>query len=180
MKPRLCRFVTLFIAALCLSLTGCQTRAENNGQIVYEFAGWLRLLVPLAGVVVIPAGWLIRRSVQRIGWGLICLGPVLLVIVAPAMFVDRVVVDELHFECRTGLWWSPSRYDVRFDDLRELQLVEQTVGNRGRRRQEFSFYCVKKGGGQEVFVVSDLMMKAVEEIMQHAKKRGVPVLKLPR
>jgi hypothetical protein len=171
------RRITLFAFAafvLC-SASGCYEKAVHGDQSVYSFATWLRILAIVGGIVMIPAGWFLRRASEKYGYTVVALGPLFLLVVAPAMFNDRVVVDAEHFEARYGIWISPYTHNVRFDDLREIH----HVGVPGRRnRTTYQLHCFRKDGGEpEVVPIGDLVVNAVPEILDRAAAKKVHVVR---
>ena len=164
--------ILVLLALLCL-VAGCYEKTTRADESVYHFAWWLRAVVIAAGLLMLPAGWLLRRRNQGLGVILMILAPVLLVIVGPAMFNDRVVIDAEHFEARYGFWFSPSEHNVRFDDLREIRYV---AVRGARNRIKYEVQCVRKDGGTTVVHAGDLVRNAVPEILSRAKAKKVPVL----
>jgi hypothetical protein len=104
------------------------------------------------------------------------MGPVVLALVAPAMYSDRVALDSEHFEARYGIWFSPQQHNVRFDDLSEIRFVETRDA---KNRVNHELHCVYKSGHVTVVHVGDLTVKAVPEILERARAKGVPVLGSP-
>jgi hypothetical protein len=100
------------------------------------------------------------------------MGPLLLLI-APSLYSDRVVIDDEHFEARYGFWFAPSVHDVRFDDLRAVQHATVT-NDRGRKNREL--HCLHKSGAMTVIPCGDLVRNTVPEILDRAKARGVAVV----
>jgi hypothetical protein len=162
------------VAGLALLTTsGCYERVARGDQSVYQFAWWMGPAVIAGGILGVPAGWFLRRVNERWGFVLMVLGPVLLILVAPAMFSDRVVVDPDHFEARYGIWFRPSVHSIRFDDLREIRYVK-VKGARGRT--DYQLNCITKAGETRVVHAGDLVRNTVPEILARAKAKGVPVV----
>jgi hypothetical protein len=175
MNPTYRQLSRLLVAAFLLTLASCYNVETVDGQRVYHFAGWVRALVPLAALAAVPVGWLVRRRSVWLSFVLLILAPVLLVMVAPATFVDKVVVDGQHFECRYGFWWAPSQHNVRFADLREIRLAETVSINRGGKQYHYTLHCFQKAGGEEKVPVGDLMKQALDDILSQARAAGVPL-----
>jgi hypothetical protein len=127
----------------------------------------------IAGAILgFPAGWILRRKSERWGFVLMGISPFLLIMVAPAIYSDRVVVDQNHFEANYGLWFSPTIHNIRFQDLREIRYVG-VPGRRGRMNYELR--CTTTSGEQRVVHAGDLVKNTVPEILERAKARGVAV-----
>jgi hypothetical protein len=153
------------------SIAGCYEHTTRGNESFYQFASWLGPVIIGAGILAIPIGWLTRKS--KLGFVLMCMGPVLLLFVAPAMYSDRVVIDDDHFEAHYGLWFNPSVRNVRFSDLREIRYVS-VQGTRGRIKYEL--HCVNKNGNEAVVPAGDLIKYTVQEIMTRAKAKGVIIV----
>jgi hypothetical protein len=153
-----------------LAASGCYERVTQADQSVYRFAWWTGPLVIVGGILSVPAGWYLRRVSQRFGFVLMCMGPFLLILIAPAMYSDRVVVDDQHFEARYGMWFRPSEHSVRFEDLREIGVV----GTRDRRgRTKYVLRCTAKNGETQVVQAGDLVRNTLPEILARARAKGV-------
>jgi hypothetical protein len=164
--------IGLVIGPSVCVLSGCYERVAQGDSAVYRFAWWIGPMVILAGILGLPVGWLLRKKVPRWGYSLMILAPIVLVIGAPAIYRDRVVIDSEHFEAQFGLWFKPQFHQVRFDDLREIQYVG-VRGNRGRTNYELR--CVTKSGQVTVVPAGDLVRNTVPEILERAKAHGVAI-----
>ncbi|MCI0674684.1 MAG: hypothetical protein L0Y42_02780, partial [Phycisphaerales bacterium] len=82
-------------------------------------------------------------------------------------------IDQQGFTCRTGFWFSPTRYEVRFAEVNSLRYVSDVQrGSRGNQRK-YKFILQMKSGGARNIVVGDLMRHAVPAILQAATQAGV-------
>ena len=158
--------------ALCL-VPGCHELVAHGDQSTYRFAWWLGPAVIVAGLLGIPLGWVLRKWNGKLGFALMVLGPVLLVVVAPAMYNDRVVVDNEHFEARYGFWFAPTVHNLQFRDLREIRYVAVPADN-GRTNNEL--HCLTAAGELRIVHAGNLVVKCVPEIMQRARAAGIPVV----
>lgn len=172
MKTTYARGLFLGLAVVALMLSGCVEKTEEAGRSTYGFAGWVIALVIIGGLVSVPLGWVVRRLSERWGWVLMIVGPIALVIVAPALFLDRVVVDNQHFEARYGFWFAPTTHDLTYADVRSMTVVA-VPGRRGQTKYEL--HCALRNGGETVVHVGDLVRYAVPEILTRARAAGVPV-----
>ncbi len=167
------KLAAIGFASLCLAgLSGCYDQTTNGDESTYSFALWVRVLVILAGIIFIPAGWAIRKDNARWGWMLLVMGPVLLVLIAPSLFTDRVRVTPQGFEATYGMWFSPNKVSVRFEDVTRMQIVG-TRGSRGRIN--YSLHCMTKSGQETVMALGDLTKNAVPEISDRAKEHGINI-----
>jgi hypothetical protein len=160
------------LLAICL-VAGCYERVAEGNTSTYRFAWWLGPAVIVGGIVGIPVGWYLRKTVPRWGWALMILGPCMIVLVAPAMYSDRVVIDDEHFEATYGFWFSPTTQNVKFQELSQIEFVG-VPGNRGRTNYEL--HCMSAARGMFVVPAGDLVRQTVPEILSRAKAKGVVVL----
>jgi len=157
--------------ALCF-LTGCYEQTVRGDESVYRFAWWLGPVIITVGLLGVPVGWLLRQWNPKLGFVVMVLAPILLIIVAPSMYSDRVVVDGRHFEARYGFWFSPSVHVVPFDDLTAIRYVAKE-DHRGR--VTYRIHCVHKTGSTTEVSAGDLVRNAVPEILDRARVRGIIV-----
>jgi hypothetical protein len=164
----------LLLAALTLCLVaGCYERVSRGNESLYRFVWWLGPVVIAGGILGVPIGWLLRKWTPKWGFVLMFIAPVLLVIVAPAMYSDRVLIDDEHFEVRYGFWFAPSVFDLRFEDLSEIRYV---VVHDARGRASYELHCLTNTGEVVVVHAGDLVRNTVPEILARAKARGVRVI----
>jgi hypothetical protein len=167
------RGAMVVVALTICFLAGCYERVARGNASVYQFAWWLGPMVIAIGLLGIPMGWLLRKWSRKWGFVLMGMAPLLLLIVAPAMYSDRVLIDDEHFEARYGFWFNPSVQHLRFDGLREIRYVE-VPDNQGKTNYELQ--CVSKTGQVSVVPAGDLVNNAVPEILARAKESGVRVV----
>src|SRR5262249_17239340 len=101
------RRAALVVMVLGLGLmTGCVKRTVEGDTSVYTMEGWAIGAVAVVGLVAMPAGWMLRKKVARLGYLLMIVGPLALIFGVPMMWMDRVKVDSEHFERTSGLTGS--------------------------------------------------------------------------
>ena len=160
---------------LLFAAGGCVDRSVSGETTTYGYAWWVPVAVLLSALVALPAAFLLRRRSGRASVALFILAPVLAVVVFPAMLLDKVKVDAQHFETHYGVWFSPTKHNVRFDDLRELRLVTyEERGRRGRRTKKQKLVCVHKSAApQDTVHLGTLVKPAAPEILRRAEEHGV-------
>lgn len=136
---------------------------------------WTGALCIAGGVIAIPAGLVVFRKNRWTGGLLVLGGLAVLGVLAPSMYADEPWVDADHFEARYGFWWSPTRHNIRFDDLREIQIVAKTKMTRRGKQTSYELHCAKKSGGTEIVHVGTIMGEAGGEILDRAEEKGVPI-----
>jgi hypothetical protein len=165
------RPAVLITAILLCFLAGCYEHETSGNESIYRFAWWLGPVILVSGILTTLIGWCFRRR----KWGLAALivGPLYVLLMTPAMYNDYVLIDDDHFEQRSGLWMSPTVHNVRFDELQEIRYVVDTDA-RGRRQDELR--CMTTAGTLVVVNVGNLVKKIVPEIFARAKAKGVRVV----
>jgi hypothetical protein len=101
-----------------LALAGCYQVEDQAGGKTYSVALWVPGVVVLSGLALLAAGVLsFRRWNKPLGVLLMVVGPVLAVAVPPMMLLNKVVVDDRHFEVTDCFLWMIDRHDVAYDDV---------------------------------------------------------------
>jgi hypothetical protein len=164
------------VIACLLLLGGCVDRTVKGNASVYGFSWWVGTLVVLGGLFAVPLGWGLRRFSRRLMLLGLVMGPVLLLLVGPAMFLDGVTVDDRHFAGRYGIWLSPTKFDVAYADLDHINVVtweERT--RRGGTRTKQRLDCVGKAGGTTTIQLGNLLQHARDEMLERAHEAGVRI-----
>jgi hypothetical protein len=163
------------LAAL-LFLTGCVDKTVSGDTATFSFAFWAIALVFVIGLAAAPLGWMMRRTSMRFTIIGIIAAPVLLVIFLPGLIMHKVKVDSNHFEGRSGIWISPTVFNIRYADLDHIDVVTyETRGRRGRITTKQRLEIVSKRGGTTTLQADDLMKQAGQEIIKRANAAGVRV-----
>jgi hypothetical protein len=165
---------------ILLTAVGCVDTTAKGDETTYGYSWWVPVAVFAAALVSLPLGLVLRRSSGRLGRssvGLMLLCPILLVLVFPMMLTDKVRVDKDRFEAHYGIWFAPSNFNIRFDDLSAIRRVTYEVRTRrGGRSTRHKLLCVHKNGGQTDTVQSGtIVSEAAPEILRHAAEHGVAV-----
>jgi hypothetical protein len=162
------------VAALMLCVfSGCYEHISRGNESIYRFAWWVGPAVIGGGILAVPIGWLVRKRIPRWGFALMGMGPFLIILIAPAMYRDHVLIDDEHFEASYGVWFQPTVHLVRFDDLSEIH----HVAVRDRRGSiNYEIHCLKKDGQTSVVHAGTLVKNTVPELLARARAKGVRVL----
>jgi hypothetical protein len=103
-------------------------------------------------------------------------GLALLVLLVPGLFLDYVLIDSEHLELRTGLWFMPTYREVRFADLREVEIVAKSRMSRSGPSTSYYLECHVRFGDVEQLPIGDLMRAGpAERFLDVVRARGVPV-----
>lgn len=175
MPPR--RRLAALILALAAGLAaGCTQETRDGDTTVVSFEPWVGAAGLLAGVAAVPVGLLVRRWRAGLGWGLVVVGPLLAVLVAPGVFMDKVTVSPERFRLETGLWFDRTIREARYADVVHMALTaEERVGRRGRS-VSYTLECRTRSGGVVAVPVGDLMKRGgLDRIVEMARLQGVPV-----
>ncbi|HVP10395.1 MAG TPA: hypothetical protein VMV94_04310 [Phycisphaerae bacterium] len=170
--------VRLVSAGIALALlSGCVRVTDDGDRQVIDYELWVPLVLLLGCLVAIPAGWFLRDTSQRIGWGLMILGVLFLITGVPSIWRDRVTIDAQKFTVRTGFWGVTSVHAVDFDDVQLMRLiVEEKTDSRGRSRTNEYLACQKKSGGiAKVPMSNEMCQTALPYILKAAEQRGISV-----
>jgi hypothetical protein len=165
----------VFVLAVCAALAGCGHRHLDDDRILYAYDWWLGPLIVLLGLACVPAGWQLRREGKAaFAYALMVAGPLAALALAPGAFLNKVEIDQEHFEVRHGFWWAPTVHSVRFQDLTDIRLMEyQHQGTRGKHythQLEFTFRSGERG---KISMDGDLRQEAGADILAMAGKHGL-------
>jgi hypothetical protein len=169
----------LAVAGICLMvMPGCFERTVRDGTLTFSYAVWVPTLVVIAGLAAVAWGVVLMtvRKKRLNGAFVIVAGVAAAGGIAPMMYLDRTVVSQDGFYSRHGFWWSPTVHDIRYDDLKLVQVgVEEKMGRQGKTYSYF-FDCTSKSGKQERVPLGDIMRQALPEIAQQFRDHGVTVV----
>lgn len=169
--PRL----ALIVSALALTaLTGCVTETPSGSGSTYKFEWWIPTGLTVVSLLAIVGGVFAVSRKKNGGWIAVLVGIIGLVL-GPSMFFDRAVVDDEHFELRTGIVFSPTTFDIKWDNVASIYgSSEQRTGRRGRKSTSHYLNFVLKSGGTEKVPIGDLMKEGADrKVMEMAQKKGI-------
>jgi hypothetical protein len=167
----------LFLLVLVVCVTGCYQRDFDGHQATYHALAWIGPLIICISLAGYALGFWLWKRYAKAGLPymlmLLFLSTLLLVILAPSTYTDRVIVDDEHFEARYGFWFNPTVKTIRFSDLREIQYKDyhDNDGFTGYRMD-----CVALNGQVTTVFAGDLVKETVTEIFAKARTRGVTVI----
>ena len=164
------------VAVLVPLMSGCFDREVKGDAVEFSYSSWVPITVLLVGLAAAPVGLMLRESWKKGMWLGLIMSPVLLLGVLPSMFLDYAKVDSEHFEGRYGIWFTPTKFDVKYSDLSRIDHVTyQTRGRRGRKNTNFRLDCVSKSGQVQKVSLGDMLKHAREDILERASAAGVAV-----
>ncbi len=148
--------------------------SEHDGVKTYSVALWVPGLVALAGLAVLGLGVLVfRRWHKPLGVLLMVVGPVLAVAVPAMMFLNKVVVDDKHFEVVDCFLWNIERHDVAYDDVRLAYLqVEKKQTRSAGEVKKYTLTLTMKNGGSQNIVVKNALKTAWPELARQLRAHG--------
>jgi hypothetical protein len=163
--------VALFgVVLIAFQLSGCYGRTTRGDATVYACTAWALILSIAAGVIAVPAGiWVARTypDYSPVGWTMATAGPLAVVLLGPTLAQEHVLVDARHFEYHGGVWFARKHHVVGYDEMARLRRVKE-------ERKGARMLIEKKSGAVEDLPLGDLMRRAAPEIVERARKRGVP------
>jgi hypothetical protein len=165
------------VLLLGLGTGGCVDRSVSGDTTTFDYAWWVPVTTLLSGLILFPAGLVVRKRSGRLGGAMLIFGPVLALLVFPMVLLDKVKVDAQHFEDRYGFWFAPTKHNVRFDDLKEMRLVTyQERGRRGRKTTKQKLVCIHRSAApQDTVQLGTLVKEAAPEILRRAGEHGVTI-----
>jgi len=140
--------------------------------MIYQFPRSLVALPILAAVVLAGLGllailkrWPLRIPLVTFGLAVFFGG-----LMAPAMWMDRVVLDEEKLEQTTGFWWSPTVKGFRLAEAKFVQIVTR----RDIKNRKYEAWVVEmKDGRVEEFDPGDLWERNGKDITDQLGARGI-------
>jgi hypothetical protein len=159
---------------ILVACAGCIQKTAKGDVSTYGFETWIVLCVAVGGALAVPVGWWLRKRNARFGYALLILGPLALILLAPAIWTDRVVVDSKHFERSSAMPGSINE-SISFDDV--LGLHYHSAVERSGRRSNRKYYLdvTRKGGQVQTIALGTLFQAALEEILIRAAEKGIKV-----
>jgi hypothetical protein len=167
----------LAAVAVVAAVAGCVQATPVSGGMKYGFVWYIPVLLTFLGLGgLLLGGLLLLRRTFRGGLVALVLGLIGLA-VGTNMFFDKAVVDDTHFELRTGFWFAPTRHSVNFADVTSVQgVTEEKTGRRGRKSTNYYLVFVRKSGTSEKVPLGDLMRHGpTDQIVSVLTKKGIPV-----
>ena len=176
MNSRINWLVTIVL--FCAVCSGCVRESTEGDKHIYQYELWVSGAIFLAGIVAAVAGLALRKSSGRYGWTMLILGPVLVLGVAPSMFLDHVDVGPDGFSRHSGIWGMTAVQDVAFADVSRLQVeTREERGRRGRKVERQYLVCYLKNGEKvELPAGNDVAREAVPQIAEIANNKGIQVV----
>ncbi|BBO36572.1 hypothetical protein [Lacipirellula parvula] len=168
----------LLLAAVALS-TGCVRETTEGTAHVFQNELWVPIVTFLGGVAAAVGGWFVKAHSDRFGWTMIILGPIAALGLAPALFLDRVAIDDSGMSAKVGIWVFSAPLEVKYDNLAQVRLIkEETTGRRGRKNVNYSMLCEKKSGGEptKVPLGNHVIEAAAPAFLEAVQQRGIPII----
>jgi hypothetical protein len=161
----------------CVAFTGCVSKSSAGNGNIYKFDWWLPTLVTLIGLgsLLLTVAFIAAQKGQNaLIAGLVGL---VMLLLGPPMFFAKAVVDDDHFELKSGMLFWGTSHNIKFSDMASITgVVEETRGRRGRKNTNFYAEIRLKSGGMEKVSVGDLMKNgAYTDLITKAAFKGIPV-----
>jgi hypothetical protein len=161
-----------------LTLGGCVSESVDGSAHEFGYEIWIPVSVFFGGFIAAGIGWFLRESSSRFGWGLVIVGPLFAIGLAPSLFLDKAVVDNTCFYHRSGIWGLTSVHEIKMADVKQIRyIVEESRGRRGRKVENYFFICEKFDGSNEKFPINNDVAEAAALIfLDKAKERNIPFI----
>jgi len=139
--------------------------------MTYTFPLWIPVTAwAIAGTAILLA-LVFRKTLVVLMVGL-SVGALVGLLIAPAITIDRVVLDDEKLEQTTGFWWSPTVKGFHYDEVASVRIIKA----RGRKNREYEAWVVKlRSGGTREIDPGDLWDMNRADIVQRLRDKGVEV-----
>jgi hypothetical protein len=166
----------VLVASLFL-LTGCVSERESGTSKIFTIELWVSGLILILGLIAAPAGWMLRETSQRFAWILMVAGPIMVLGVAPSLFMNKTTVTPDEITVRSGIWGMTGNHHVKYDNLNSVRLTtEVSRGRRGSRNVNHYLVCeCKDGTSSKLSLSNDCTEKAAPYFLAHLQTRGIPI-----
>jgi hypothetical protein len=155
-----------------LTLTGCVTQSDSGQSVTFHHEWWVWAGIIAVGLIFMPIGLGLLKSDRRLAFGMILMGPLAILGLAPTYFREHVTVDDQGVETRHGFWGLSSANSVQFADAAKLRSGPQ-AGRRGKMH-EVLYFDLKDGSVVPIHISGDMLRQARQEIIRRAKAAGIP------
>ena len=179
MLNRLARMMrNVVMGAVALGLVGCVKESRVEDETLYCYDWWVPLLVLLGSIILFPIGLALRSKLGSWAWTIIILSALGALLGAPSLLMEKTQVTKDGFEVRGGVWGMTSKFNVRFDDVRDIRLTqEETKTRRGGKKKNYYMECNTASSGlQKVPLGNDVRMAALPLILERAQQMKIPVI----
>jgi hypothetical protein len=170
------RIAGVLAVASCLLLTGCVSESKAGTGSTFKFDWWIPTLITVVALLLVVGGVLFTVRKKQGAWVAILVGVVGLLF-GPNMFFDRAVIDDDHFELSTGFFFSPTYFNIKWDNVSSIiGSTEEKTGRRGRKSTSFYLNFNLKSGGSEKVPSGDLMKNGpIKKLVEMANAKGIKV-----
>lgn len=170
------RFAGVLAVVSCLCLTGCVSESQTGSGSTFKFQWWIPTLITVIALLLIVGGVLFTVRKKQGAWVAILVG-IVGMLFGPNMFFDRAVIDDDHFELSTGFFFSPTYFNIKWDNVANIHgSMEEKTGRRGRKSTSYYLNFNLKSGGSEKVPSGDLMKNGpIKKLVELAAKKGIKV-----
>lgn len=170
------RTASLLAVVSCVVLTGCVSESQSGTGSTFKFQWWIPTLITVISLLLIVGGVLFTVRRKQGAWVAILVG-IVGMLFGPNMFFDRAVIDDDHFELSTGFFFSPTYFNIKWDNVASIHgSMEEKTGRRGRKSTSYYLNFNLKSGGSEKVPSGDLMKNGpIKKLVEMAAKKGITV-----
>lgn len=180
--PSSSKFLPLLVGCVALALfVGCGVNENLSEDGVFkasknplEAIGYF-----FGGIGLATAGWFTTQVWMRLGFGMIILGCLGALYMAPAAMFENAVADSDHFVSSQG-FMGMTHHEVKTSELDYIELVTETRrGRRGSVSYDNYMVCHCKGGEtKKIQVDSPVQAPAAVHYLIQAKGQGIRIVGL--
>lgn len=139
--------------------------------MTYTFPTWIPLTAWVIAALALCFGFLLRRRPIALLVGLF-VAAISGALVAPMLWLDRVVINDEKLEQTTGFWWSPTVKGFRIAEVSHVLIT--TSRDRRNRFSEIWVVTFKDGRTQDIDP-GDLWEMNGDDITQRLRAFGIEV-----
>jgi cytochrome c oxidase subunit IV len=165
------------VAVSTLLLAGCVTHTVSEGSETFYYDRVLLTLVLLIGGALLPIGFFVKKAYDRLGWGMMIVGPLLALVVALIMWFEHVKVTDQRIIVRSGVFGNTAAQDIPLERVKVIRITEERSGSGRNSRMIDVLYFSGDGGDIAVLPLNnDVKSTAARAILDRANARGVAIV----
>ena len=164
------------ICVLLLLSAGCTNKEDIPNGIRVSYQSWVGVVAVAVGLLASIGGWFAKNTGFR-GWIFFIFALLGLLLFSPFGFVDHVTVTDQQISTQWGFWIAPTKHEFRFDDIKSVELTEETKSSRRGTTTNYYFVFRLNNGNKEKLIASNsLMERATQFIIEQLSLRGVQIV----
>ena len=103
-------------------------------------------------------------------------GPLVAVVLAPNLLLERTHVDDKGLEVHSGFMGTTAQQKISFDDVKSIRVGTEETGGRHSREIEVLHFDMNSGPAVKLPLNNDVKIEAGQEIVRRAHSRGITLV----